>query len=168
MICETKLKILDLTKTKKEEQACFLVRRDEVCNISNWKYVSERIMWLIVKQGQAQVTLVVAYAPNKNDLSEAKGNFYNQLQKTFDVAKPLTRRKRRSKKKLLEKIKITELKNHERYRNLVNKKIDVLEERINTNDLEEAWSYFKNVILKATGEVCGKIKCVGTNVKATK
>ncbi|KAF2890214.1 hypothetical protein ILUMI_15959, partial [Ignelater luminosus] len=46
--------------------------------------------------------------------------------------------------------------------------IDVLGERINTNDLEKAWRYFKNVILEAAGEVCGKTKCEGKNVKAIK
>ncbi|KAF2879222.1 hypothetical protein ILUMI_26952 [Ignelater luminosus] len=46
----------------------FLIHRDEACNISDWKYISDKR-----EKGEAEVT------PNEDDLLEAKDNYFDQL-----------------------------------------------------------------------------------------
>ena len=74
-------------KTRARAGVACLVRDTYVHQIKGWKYISERIMVIIIQfDKKEQTTIIVCYGPDENDLITEKLNFWKDLQGTLDDA----------------------------------------------------------------------------------
>jgi exonuclease III len=105
---KAKLDILAITETKKKGQGitnlngnillysgvpmtdrakagvgCIVSERQR-SRIKGWKFISERIMVLDLKENRNIVNLVIVYGPNDDERVEVKEEYYELLQKTLD------------------------------------------------------------------------------------
>ncbi|KAK9745013.1 hypothetical protein QE152_g7322 [Popillia japonica] len=66
-----------------------LINKEAESRISNWKYISERLIKLDMRTLEGdKLSIIVAYGPIESDKKEEKDHFWEELQDEVDGAEP--------------------------------------------------------------------------------
>ncbi|KAK9687424.1 hypothetical protein QE152_g36286 [Popillia japonica] len=66
-----------------------LINKEEDSRISNWKYISQRLIKLDMRALEGdKLSIIVAYGPTESDKKEEKDHFWKELQNELDGAEP--------------------------------------------------------------------------------